>query len=153
MMVLRKFLLSLLFLATGAQAVTYQDPLNPKSSFTVTAKSIILVDVEKPAKRCANSDPYICIKSESFSLAIPRSVPTPKWSFEGSQYEIIARYERGIYGRSYDYEVIRVSGVLNFHLLYSKRAGVIAIREPSGNTLLPDQECGILVQDESGGCD
>lgn len=148
----RFFLLNMLFLVGCAKAVTYQDLINHKSVFTVTTHGVVLADVERPATRCADSDPYVCIKSNSFSLAIPKR-PLSKWAFEGSRYEVISKKEQGIFGKAYDYDVIKVSGALNFYLLYSKKDGVIAIREPSGNMLLPNEKCGILVQDVSGGCD
>jgi hypothetical protein len=147
----RFILSSLLFFVSCAKAVTYQDPINPKSTFTVTAQTVILVDVERPAKRCVESDSYVCIKSHSFSLAIPKSRRS-EWSFEGSRYKVVSKKEQGIFGKAYNYEVIKVSGALNFHLLYSRKDGVIAIREPSGNTLLPNEKCGILILDVSEGC-
>ena len=153
MIVWRVFFASLLCLATCAQAVTYQDPLNIKSSITIAEKSVILVDVEKPAKRCGSSDPYVCIKSQSFSLAVPKDSSISKWNFADSRYEVVAKNERGILGRLYSYDIVKVSGVLNLQFAYSRKEGVIAIREPSGNTLVPVEKCGILVQDTSGGCD
>lgn len=153
MIACRVFFASLLCFATCAQAVTYQDPLNVKASITIADKSIILVDVEKPAKRCGSADPYVCIKSPSFSLAVPKDSSISKWDFAGSRYEIIAKNQRGILGRLYSYEIVKVSGVLNLQFAYSRKEGIVAIKEPSGNTLVPVEKCGILVQDTSGGCD
>lgn len=153
MIVWRIFFLSFLCLATCAQAVTYQDLLNANSSITIANESIILVDVERPAKRCGNADPYVCIKSQSFSLAVPKDSSLKKWEFSGSRYEIVAKNERAVLGRLYRYVIVRVSGDLNLQFVYSRKEGVIAIKDPSGNTLVPVEKCGILVQDTSGGCD
>ncbi|MCH7343571.1 hypothetical protein LZ017_09290 [Pelomonas sp. CA6] len=152
MIVWRVFFASALCLATCAQAVTYQDPLNAKSSITIADRSVILVDVEKPAKRCGSADPYVCIKSQPFSLAVPKDSSISKWDFAGSRYEIVSKNERMILGTLYSYDIVKVSGTLNLQFAYSRKEGIIAIKEPSGNTLLPVEKCGILVQDTSGGC-
>lgn len=75
-----------------------------------------------------------------------------KWSFAGSHYEVVLGDEREILGAGYTYRVIKVVGVSNFLISYSRTRGVMAIKESSGNTLLLHEKCGLLVQDPSDGC-
>lgn len=134
------------------RAATYQDLFNQKSVISVTDDAVILVDVERPATKCDLSEEFACIRSHSFTLAVPRNPSVKKWSFAGSHYEVVLGNEREILGAGYTYRVIKVVGVSNFLISYSRTRGVMAIKESSGNTLLLHEKCGLLVQDPSDGC-
>jgi hypothetical protein len=152
MTLLRLFVaLSAIFL-NPVQAATYQDLFDQESVITVTDDAVILVDVERPATRCSPSEEFACIRSEAFALAVPRDPSVKVWSFSGSHYEVMSEDEREILGVGHNYRAIRVTGVLNFLMSYSRARGVMAIKEPSGNTLLLHEKCGLLVQDPSDGC-
>lgn len=136
----------------NAQPATYQDMFNSKASFSVEENSIMLVDVEHPLEKCSINDEFVCIKSRTLNLAIPREASRNKWSFLGGEYKILGRNSTFHQGEIEEYQIIKVTGVYKFQMAYSRRRGVLAIKEPSGNILLLQGRCGILVQESDGTC-
>lgn len=139
-------------ISCNAWSANYQDFFNSKASFSVQSDSITLVDVERPLERCANSEEYVCIKSKTLNLAVPRDASKNKWSFFGSQYRVLGTQVTSYQGEAEEYQIIKVTGTYNFQLAYSRKRGILAIKEPSGNTLLLQEKCGMLAQETEGQC-
>ena len=142
-MIARRLLLAFLLIGTfSAKAATYQDIFNPRSIVVISKNAVTLVDVEKPATSCAESEQFVCIRSQSLMLGISRDAAATKWSFAGSHYRVLGADERGVLGESFAYKTIKISGALNFQISYSRTRGILAIKEPTGNTLVLHEKCG-----------
>lgn len=142
-----------ILISCNAWSATYQDIFNSRAAFSIGSDSITLVDVERPLTKCENNEEYVCIKSKTLSLAIPRDASKTQWVFSGSQYKIVGNSVTSHQGEAEEYQLIKVTGTYKFQLAYSRKRGVIAIKEPSGNTLLLQERCGMLAQATEGQCD
>jgi hypothetical protein len=114
------------------QAYEYADLFGKRSYLTIQISPAIFADLDRgfQATYCDQKDAFVCVSSEPFNFAVPRTLSSTSenWKYNGNSYQLLHKTQMSVLGFQVKAWVIgsdQAGG--KFRFFYSVDKGLLAI--------------------------
>lgn len=133
------------FCSSSEQKIVYEDIYSGEVAvFYPKIKEVSHLDHRQQYKECKRDNDLMCIESEMFDFAVPRSNELhigQTWKNNGLTYRVKKRRHLSILGKEVDaYLIVSKMKIFSAHYLYSEKYGLVAF----GSTLKNGCKCRVL---------